>query len=212
MSGAVLSPGAFSAAQGVNRGDCVHRHPLWSGATMDPCRSLRCWYVVTLQQRRGFPPPARVCPSRSQLRTRSAQSVRRIPTVQKIGGEVGTVVQYRAVRDDIDVRELLLRWTSIDWLHSGSPEAAGNGGPGRGGARLSLHTLWGGVSLVESLPPPLCRFRTVRVPQVADSGGSSRLWGSAETAAVQTRLGHPIVVLPPVGLPLAARVVACELL
>ena len=44
------------------------------------------------------------------------------------------------------------------------------------------------------------------VVEVPDSGGS------AETAAVQTRLGHPIVVLPPVGLPLAARVVACELL
>ena len=84
---------------------------------------------------------------------------------------MGTVVQYRAVRDDIDVRELLLRWTFIDWLHPDSPEAAENAVQGE--EVLVFHYILYG----EGFPPPLCRFRTVRVPQVADSGGSSRLWG-----------------------------------
>ena len=144
---------------------------------MDPCRSLRCWYVVTLQQRRGFPPPFSSFSARRLWRECFCPVGVKNTDGPEDRGEVGTVVQYRAVRDDIDVRELLLRWMFTDWLHPDSPEAAGNGGPGRGGARLSLRTLWGCVSLVEMLPPPLCRFRTVRVPQVVDSGGSFRVWG-----------------------------------
>lgn len=40
----LLPPDAFSAPDSVNCGGCVHRHPIWSGGTMEPRRSLHCRY------------------------------------------------------------------------------------------------------------------------------------------------------------------------
>ena len=71
----LLSPDAFSAPTDVNCGGCVHRHPIWSGATMDSHGCLCRRYIVVSMQRRGFPPRGPRCSSRSQLWTRSAHSV-----------------------------------------------------------------------------------------------------------------------------------------